>query len=214
MDDTSLADLKKKLQSYQFRTKILHFELVSHRLNSRLHFILNGKGEFHLNDCNPTSSCRCRKVLDSPEDFFEDRINSPPNYIHSSKLHFKETPNEKKFYKPLFQLDKDELDKDFYQFRVLDSENICTWYEAYQKKTNVLQFQVKVRDLKIESEIDIVYNLESKEWHLTDCIRSAYCDLGFDTCHCQKAIRDPMKYLKDKYNYIELKKKKTTHQKT
>lgn len=208
MDDDQLANLKKTLQSYQFRTKILYFELVSRRLNSRLHFILNENGEFHLNICDP-DACRCRKVLDSPDLYFEDRIHAPPNYVHSSKVHFKETPNEKKIYKPL----DEEDDKEFYQFRVLDSENLCTWYEAYQKKTNVLQFRVKVRELKIETEIDAAYNLESNEWHLTDCIRSACWNLGFDTCHCQKAMMDPGKYLKDKYNYIELKKKKTHHEK-
>lgn len=209
MDDNSLDNLKKTLQSFQFRTKILYFELVARRLDSHLHFTLNDKEEFHLNDCDSDDSntCRCLKVLNSPDTFFDDRINSPPNFVQTSKLHFNEEtpPNKEKVYKPL---DEDENDKEFYQFRVLDSENISTWYETYKKKTNVLQFRVKVRELKIEDELDVVYNLKSKEWHLTDCIRSVHWNFGFDTCHCQKAMMDPMKYLNDKYNYVEVKKKR------
>lgn len=178
--------------------------------------MLNSKNEFHLNDCDhslkdtsaASDTCRCHKVLDSPDTFFEDRTTCPPNYVQISKLHFNDTEKDKKFYKPLFQIDDDEDLKDFYQFRVLDSENICKWYEAYLKKTNVLQFQVKIRELNREDEIDVVYNLESKEWHLTDCIRSVSWNLGLDTCHCQKAMVDPLKYLKEKYNYVTLKKKK------
>lgn len=208
-ENIPLANLKKSLLSNQIRTKILYFELVSRRLNSRLHFILNEKGEFHLNICNPTGpdTCQCHKVLDAPDIFFEDCMNTPPNYCRNvPNSHLKKNAADENLSKPLFQLDEDV--KDFYQFRVLDLENISKWYEAYEEKTNVLNFRVKVRELKIENEIDTVYNPESKEIHLTDCIRSVHCDLGSDTCHCRKAMMDPMKYLKLKYNFIEVKKKK------
>lgn len=201
-----LVLLKKRLQTYSYRTDILYFQLVSRRMNSRLKFILNDRGEFHLNDCvwsmrgavEGPDTCYCYKAIETPEEFFERRIKNPSkDAIIDNTTDFKQSPLE---------ADKEENEKEFYVCRVLDSENVSKWYEEYKKITHALQFQVQVRELNKQNEIDAVYNTGSGEFHLTDCIRSVNCDLGPDTCHCAKAMQNPWKYLETTYHYIDLKK--------
>lgn len=201
-----LTLLKERLQTHTFRTDILYFQLISYRMNSRIKFVLNDKN-FHLNDCVWSAkdstvgpdTCHCVNAHHSPEKFFEVQINTP------SKLSIIENSTDLKKVAP-FQADKDENVNDFYFCRVLDSENICKWYEEYKKKKHFLEFQVQIRELNREKEIDAVFNPKSKEFHLTDCVRSVNGDLGPDTCPCAKAMMSPWKYLKDKYHYINLKK--------
>lgn len=212
-ENQELLLLKSQLETYIYRTNILYFQSLASRYNSRSQFLLKGSA-FHLNDCvwslnNATcgpDTCHCYLALESPDHYFDSRIQHPSKYMQISKLHLIRKRDLNKDYKPLNLNLEDEHLNDFYQYRVLDSENIHKWYEMYKKKTNVLQFQVKVRELNIASEIDAVFNFESKEWHLTDCIRSVAWDLGPDTCHCQKAVLNPWKYLKERYNYIDAKK--------
>lgn len=208
-----LLTLKKQLQTYNYRTNILHFQVVARRFNSRLQFLLNSNEEFHLNDCiwslknapcGP-DTCHCHSVFGNPEVFIEDRMKYPEKSIPISNLHRIKLGNPNKDYR-LLVLEEDESLSDFYQYRVLDLENVSKWYEMYKAKRNALQFQVKVREMNIEEEIDAMYNVESKEWHLTDCIRSVKWDLGPDTCHCQSAMVNSWRYLKERYNYVDWKK--------
>lgn len=212
-ENQELLLLKSQLQTYVYRTNILYFQSLSSRFNSRSQVLLKST-EFHLNDCiwslnnaicGP-DTCHCHWALECPDRYFEDHMKYPSKYMQISKLHLIRKGDLKKDYKPLVLNLEDEHLNDFYQYRVLDLENIHKWYEMYKKKTNVLQFQVKVRELDIEKEIDAIFNFESKEWHLTDCIRSVAWDLGPDTCHCQKAMINPWKYLEERYNYVDAKK--------
>lgn len=207
-----LNELQKQLETYDFRTRILLFQSKAVRLNSRCRFLLTDKGEFHLNECfwslkNATrgsQACHCRSKLDSPDSFFEKRMLARSNHV--SILHLVKPRNSNAmYYKPL-DLCQDENLNDFYMFRVSDSENVFKWYEMYRVKTNILRFRVKVRELKKKDLIDAVYNTDSGEWHLTDCIKCVKWDNGPDTCHCQSAIMNPWKYLKDVYDFVDSEK--------
>lgn len=209
-----LCSLKKQLQTYDYRTSILHFQAVACRFNSRLQVFLNSQGEFHLNDCiwsrnnapcGP-DTCHCHSAFDHPEAFIEGRMLYPEKFLPISNLHILKLGKPNRDYKLLDLSENDESLSDFYYYRVLDLENITKWYEMYKTKRNVLQFQVKVNEMNINEEIDVMYNSESKEWHLTDCIRSVKWDLGPDTCHCQKAMCNPWKYLEERYNYMDWEK--------
>lgn len=203
-----LIELRKRLETYDFRTKILLFQCTAVRLNSRCRFLLTDKGEFHLNECfwslkNACGfhTCQCRSKLDSPDSFFEESILAHTNNV--STLHLVKPRNSKAmYYKPL-DMCQDENLHDFYMFRVLDSENVFKWYEMYKVRTNVLRFRVKVRELKKQDLIDAVYNTDSEEWHLTDCIKCVKWDNGPDTCHCQSAMMNPWKYLEEVYNFVD-----------
>lgn len=206
-NNSELYDLRKQLQIHEYRTSILYFQSIAKRLNSRSQFLLNCKGEFHLNDClwsfknTPTGpdNCCCRSALCFPDRFFENKMMSHSKHI--SILRELKPKTSSTVYKPLGK--EDESLNDFYQFWVLDSENIYKWYEMYKSKLNVLKFQIKVRELKKKNFIDAIYNSESGEWHLTDCISCSKWDLGSDTCHCQLAMVNPWKYLKEVYNFID-----------
>lgn len=201
-----LVLLKKRLQTHSYRTDILYFQLVSYRMNSRLKFVLNEKEEFHLNNCawsvkgavEGPDTCYCYKALNSPEDFFEIRIKNP------SKDPIVCSPIDSK--RSSFEAYKEENVTDFYFCRVLDSKNLAKWYEEYKKIKHALQFQVQIREVNKQEKIDAVFNATSKEFHLTDCIRSVKCDMGPDTCHCAKAMMNPWKYLENTYKFINLKK--------
>lgn len=205
-----LLKLRKRLEIYDFRTKILHFQTMAVRLNSRSRFVLTSKDEFHLNECFCSLEkysidnlpCRCRSALDFPDNFFEKRMMAHSKYVLSVHR-IKSINSSTQCYKRLDFKKGDESLTDFYQFRVLDFENIHKWYEMYKAKTNVLQFRVKVRELKKKHLIDAVYNAESGEWHLTDCMRSIKWDYGSDTCHCQSAMMNPWKYLKEVYHFVD-----------
>ena len=200
----SLDSLKSELEIFLYRKQILYFELLSKRLNSRLRFIINDKSEFHLNNCvwsrddavEGPDTCHCSSALYSPNEFFDNQINCHSSYSKVSD------PKNRKTH--VYLKDKFLNNKDFYYRRVLDRQSILKWYEMYKNKVNIIQFRIKVRQLGKENEIDAFYNPNSKEWHLTDCIRSVECDKGPDTCFCQKAILDPLKYLKEKYNYVDV----------
>lgn len=214
-ESNELTLLKKQLQTHNYRTSILNFQITAFRFNSRLRFLLNDLNSFHLNNCiwsvknaqcGP-DTCHCCFVLDSPETFFEAQMNNPNKYFSISDFYENiNTEDNKNDYKPYIGNEEEENLKDFYYYRVLDSRNIFMWYELYKKKAHALQFQIKVRELKKEDKIDAVYNVDSKEWHLTDCERSIQWDSGPDTCHCQKAMHNPWKYLKQKYNFINIPK--------
>lgn len=209
-DELSL--LNKSLQTHNYRTDILYFQLVSYRMNSRLKFLLNDRGRFHLNDCNWSvknavdgpDTCYCYIALDSPEHFLENQIKKHSKFpiIDVDTTHSKQTP---------YEADKEENVKDFYFCRVVDFGNCSRWYEEYIKKKHALQFQIKVREINKEHEIDAVFNSESKEFHLTDCIRSSRCYDGPNVCHCSNAMKDPWKYLKNTYHYLNLKKIRETY---
>lgn len=213
-DNTDLILLKEKLQTCIYRTSLLYFQVVAFRFNSRCKFILNDRNHFHLNnciwsrndaECGP-DTCHCGFALDSPETFFEKQMKNSSHFFSVSKLHNINTIEDcRDHYKPL-NIEKDESLKDFYQFRVSDSQNIFLWYEMYEKKTKALQFQIKVRELEKEHLIDAVYNVNSKEWHLTDCIRSVKWKMGPDTCHCSQAMLKPWNYLKNTYHFVNVQK--------
>lgn len=213
-ESSELTLLKEKLKNHIYRTSILHFQVLSFRFNSRCKFLLNNRNYFHLNNCiwsrNDSKcgpdTCHCN-FFECSETYFEKQIKNTSNYISVSKLHdiYKLTEDNKHSYKPWDGNEEESL-KEFYEFRVLDSKNIFMWYEMYEKKTKALQFQIKVREMEKEHQIDAVYNVESKEWHLTDCIRSIKWKSGPDTCHCYPAMLNPWKYLKNKYNFIDIKK--------
>lgn len=213
-ESTELKLLNEKLSTLTYRTSILNFQIVAFRFNSRCQFLLNHLNNFHLNNCIWSKkdatcgpdTCHCCFVLDSPEAFFEKQIKNPSNFYSVSELDNINRPTDDcKHYKPLNLYEEESL-KDFYKFRVLDSKNIFRWYELYEKKTKALYFQIKIRELKMEHQIDAVYNLESNEWHLTDCIRSVKWKSGPDTCHCYQAMLDPKKYLKKRYHFIHIEK--------
>lgn len=214
-ESDELTLLKKQLRTHNYRTCILNFQVIAFRYNSRFRFLLNDQNCFHLNNCMWSvknaqcgpDTCHCSFVLDSPETFFEAHINKPEKYYSISDLHkTNNTEDNQNDYKPYFANAEEESVKDFYYCRVLDSKNIMMWYELYKKKAHALQFQIKVRELKKENQIDAVYNVESKEWHLTDCERSIQWQSGPDTCHCQTAMKNPWKYLKQKYNFVDMSK--------
>lgn len=216
-----LLVLNERLQTYDYRSSILYFQVLARRFNSRLRFLLNGKGKFHLSDCfwslenvkYGPDTCHCRNSLTNPEAFFENRMKYPEKYFPISDLRPIKLEYPFQDYKPLVLGEKDESLNDFYRYRVLDFENAHKWYDIYKTKTNALRFRLKVREMNVKDEIDAVYNSESKEWHLTDCMRSVAWELGHDTCFCHQAMSNPWKYLKTKYNYIDwqkIEKKKQT----
>lgn len=213
-ENTDLMLLKEKLQTCSYRTRILYFQVVAFRFNSRCKFVLNDRNSFHINNCIWSKNdakcgpdtCHCSFALNSTKTFFENQMKNSSHYFSIFQLHninIKEDYTA--HYKPL-NLEKEENLKDFYLSRVLDSQNIFLWYEMYQKKTMALQFQIKVRELEKEHLIDAVYNVNSKEWHLTDCIRSVKWNMGVDTCHCFNAMEKPWKYLKNTYNFVDVQK--------
>lgn len=216
MGDEQLSLLNKRFLTLEYRMKILYFHVISYRMNGRLKFLLNERGSFHLNDCdwsrkNPVDgpdTCHCHIALDSPEEFLENRIRKRSKFPLNA-------PADTLFLKQSqFEANEEENVQDFYFLRVLDFENASRWHEEYKKKTNALRFQIKVRELNKQHEIDAVFNSESKEFHLTDCIRSLKCHEGPDVCHCSKAMTNPWKYLKNTYHYLDLKKIRETYSQT
>lgn len=208
-----LRRLEEQLKTYSYRTRILYFQLLANRYNSRCRFLLNSRQEFHLNDCvwsleNATcgpDTCHCHLAISNPEEFLDDRMKNPNSYLEISKMHDVESQKLKKDPKPLVLGETDESLDDFYQYRVLDSENVYKWFEKYKSKTNALKFQVKVRETRKQDLIDAIYNSESGEWHLTDCSRCVDKNARPDTCHCHKAMIDPWKYLQETYNFVDVK---------
>lgn len=225
MSNPELTLLKKQLETHNYRTSILKFQSLAYLFDSRCQFVLNSRNEFHLNNCMWSDkkarygpdTCHCCFALESPETFFEKHMENPKKYFRVENFHdINDTLKVYKYvYKPYFTNEEESLD-DFYHHRVLDYNNIFKWYELYKKKANVLKFQIKVRELKKEQKIDAVYHRISEEWHLTDCKRSVQWRLGPDTCHCQKAMQNPWKYLKEKYNFVDVQKlvKKLKNEKT
>lgn len=220
-DENELTRLKKQLLTHEYRTSILNFQVTAYRFNSRCQFLLNDQNNFHLNNCMWSAkdaecgpdTCHCCFVLDSPEAYFDRQVQNPRNYFlvadfHSLKINDNNHNIEdyKKNSKPYLANEEEESLQDFYYYRVLDSQNIFKWYEMYKKKAIALQFKIKVRELKKEHRIDAVYNAVSQEWHLTDCERSIHWQAGPDTCHCHKAMLNPWKYLKQRYNFVDLEK--------
>lgn len=206
-----VASLKKQLQIHVYRTLILRFKVLCQRYNCRLRVLLNDRKEFHLNDCewswkNATlgpDTCSCSNAIRFPEEYFSFSVEkeTPSNCPLSSDFypifrHYKD-------YHP--EAEEESID-DFYLYRVSDFENVSKWYELYKAKHDALSFQVKIRELRRESEIDAIYNSRSKEWHLTDCERSVNWQLGAHVCHCRKAMMDPWKYLKGRYRYVNFEK--------
>lgn len=219
-NNNELTFLKKQLQTHEYRTSILNFQITAYRFNSRCRFLLNDRNNFHLNNCIWSTknaecgpdTCHCCFVLDSPETFFEQQIKNPTKYFSVSDFHpfnnnnNSNTKDYKKNSKPYLVNEEEESLHDFYYYRVLDSQNILKWYEMYKKKSIALQFRIKMRELKKEHRIDAVYNIISQEWHLTDCERSIHWQSGPDTCHCHKAMLNPWKYLKQRYNFVDMQK--------
>lgn len=202
---SDLASLKAKYSIYCSRFDILRFEVTSCNLNSKLTFILNARNEVHLNNCiwsddnafNGPDTCHCHRALNSPENYLESIMNKPWNFVVLTKTKFKDLSPR--------AFTTEEEDKDFYMYRMNDRENIHKWYELYKKQKNAYEFKIKVRELEKENEIDALFNSESGEWHLTDCIRVKDNDQGPHVCHCQVAMMNPSEYLKNTYNLIDMK---------
>lgn len=201
----NLDELKKQLKTYEFRTNVLRFQVLSCRYKSRLQFLWHKEQDYHLNSCVWSDkncdvgpdTCYCYSALYSPEKFFDKRmkqsnfekLNTVPECV----------------YKSFPEDEKEEDDHDFYFSRVLDRENIFKWYEAYNERLNILRFKLTVREMGEQENIDVTYNYFSHEWHLTDCVRCVN-PLLKDTCHCVVAMTDPAKYLSETYNIIDVKK--------
>ena len=196
--------LRIRLKIYKHRLKLLYFLLLSNRFNSRLRIRLNKRGEFHLNNCEWSvddiilgpDTCHCYIAISNPDAYFENQTKDSSDI---STLY----PMDAKDFKMSIPFSKDESNCEFYFNRLLDFEGVPKWYEAYKSTVNPLNFQIKVRELKKEDEIDAIDN---SEWHLTDCLKCVDLNKGPATCHCQKAMENPWKYLKEKYSYIDFEK--------